>query len=236
MNLILFTPEETVRPLPRHDPRARHLLDVLQRRPGDAFDAGLRDGPRGKGMVTAITADALTLTFNWGEPPPAADPITLLIGLPRPQTARKILREATALGVAALHFVRTDRSDPAYAASSLWTEGEWERQLVAGAEQAFCTRLPTVTHGHMLDAVISSPGLRLALDNYEAPRPLSQLCPTGTAELVLAFGAERGWSAGERQRLRAHDFQFAHLGARVLRLETAVVAALAIVKARQGAM
>ncbi|MCW5549650.1 MAG: 16S rRNA (uracil(1498)-N(3))-methyltransferase [Opitutaceae bacterium] len=239
MNLILFTPEETTRPLPRTDARARHLLDVLQRRPGDTFDAGLRDGPRGKGTVVAVAADTIILNFTWGEVPPPPDPITLLIGLPRPQTARKILREATTLGVAALHFVQTDRGDAAYAASSLWTDGEWERHLVGGAEQAFCTRLPAVSHGLALAtalAALPAGDHRLALDNYEAARPLSLAAPDTAGPLILAFGAERGWSAAERTRLRTAGFDLVHLGTRVLRLETAVIAALAVVKSRRGAM
>ncbi|MBX3750471.1 MAG: 16S rRNA (uracil(1498)-N(3))-methyltransferase [Opitutaceae bacterium] len=239
MNLILFTPEETVRPLPRTDPRARHLLDVLQRRVGDTFDAGLRHGPRGKGTLAAIAAAHLELTFTWGDPPPRPDPVTLVIGLPRPQTARKILREATAIGVAAMHFVATDRGDPAYARSTLWTDGEWERHLVAGAEQAFCTHLPIVTHGQALAEVIATLPMaakRLACDNYEAPASLSQAAPPAGTPCVLAFGAERGWSAGERTLLRECDFTFVHLGNRVLRVETAVIAALAVLKARQGTM
>lgn len=239
MNLILFTPEETARPLPRTDPRARHLLDVLQRSVGGTFDAGLRNGPRGKGTLAAIAADHLLLTFAWGDPPPRPDPVTLLIGLPRPQTARKILREATAVGVAAMHFVATDRGDPAYARATLWTDGEWERHLVTGVEQAFCTHLPAVTHGQDLAAIVatlSETACRLACDNYEAPVPLSRAAPPAGTPVALAFGPERGWSAAERTLLRERGFTFVHLGARVLRVETAVVAALAALKARQGTM
>lgn len=239
LNLILFTPEETARPLPRTDPRARHLLDVLQRRVGDTFDAGLRNGPRGKGTLAAVTAEHLNLTFTWGEPPPRPDPVTLVIGLPRPQTARKILREATAVGVAEMHFVATDRGDPAYGRSTLWTDGEWERHLVAGAEQAFCTHLPIVTHGRPLAEVVASlpaSAGRLACDNYEAPASLSQSAPSSGTPCVLAFGAERGWSAAERTLLRENRFTFVHLGVRVLRVETAVIAALAVLRARQGTM
>lgn len=239
MNLILFTTEETVQPLPRTDPRARHLLDVLQRRVGGTFDAGIRNGPRGKGTLAAIMDDHLHLTFAWGEAPPHPDPVTLVIGLPRPQTARKILREATTVGVAAMHFVATDRGDPAYARSTLWTDGEWERHLVAGAEQAFCTHLPNVTHGQPLaDVVAALPATacRLACDNYEAPVPLSGCAPAAGTPVALTFGPERGWSAAERTLLRDRGFVFVHLGARVLRVETAVVTALAVLKARQGTM
>jgi 16S rRNA (uracil1498-N3)-methyltransferase len=239
LNLILFTTGETGRPLPRTDARARHLIDVLERRVGDTFDAGQPNGPRGKGTIVAIHADALELSFTWGPAPPAADPLTLLIGLPRPQTARKILREATALGVAALHFVVTEKGDPSYAQSTLWTSGEWERHLVTGAEQAFCTRLPAVTHGRPLADVINTlpaVGARLALDNYEAPTALSQAAVARESAVALAFGPERGWSAGDRALLRDRGFALVHLGARVLRIETAVVAALAVLKAGQGSM
>ncbi len=239
MNLILFTAAEIARPLPRTDSRARHLLEVLQRQPGDTFDAGLRDGPRGQGTVVAVSSADITLDFQWGEPPPPLDDLTLIIGLPRPQTARKIMREATALGLARLHFVATGRGELAYAQSSLWTSGEWERQLVSGAEQAFCTRLPVVSHGHALTDILPtlpSSGARLALDNYEAPQALSQFHLSSEMPVALALGPERGWSAAERDQLRAARFALVHLGPRVLRVETAVVAAVAIVKARRGLM
>lgn len=239
MNLILFTPEETGRPLPRTDARARHLIEVLQRRVGDLFDAGQRNGPRGKGTIVAIHPESLEFSFSWKEIPPGPDPITLVIGLPRPQTARKILREATALGVQALHFVLTEKGDSAYALSTLWSSGEWERHLVSGAEQAFCTHLPAVTHGQPLAAVLKAlpaASARLALDNYEATMALSQAPAARQSATVLAIGPERGWSAEERALLRGCGFGFVHLGQRVLRVETAVVAALAVLKAQRGSM
>lgn len=239
MNLILFQPQETARPLPRTDPRAQHLISVLQRQPGDTFDAGLVNGPRGKGTLVAMTAESLQLSFAWSEAPPPPDPLTLIIGLPRPQTARKILREATALGVAALHFVRTEKGDSAYADSTLWHSGEWERHLLAGAEQAFCTRIPAVTHGRTLAEVIAAlpaDAARIALDNYEASATFSTCAAPVTAAVVVALGPERGWSAGDRTQLRGGGFAFAHLGPRVLRVETAAVAALALLKVQRGAM
>lgn len=239
MNLILFTPAEAAAPLPRTDPRAVHLLGVLRRQIGDTFDAGLVNGPRGKGTLTALNADALTLTFKWGSPPPPPDPVTLIVGLPRPQTARDILRETTALGLAALHFVTSEKGEPSYAQSSLWTSGEWSRHLVNGAQQAFVTQLPHVTHGRTLAAVLAElapVSTRLALDNYESPAPLSQVAAPRATPVVLALGSERGWSAGERAQLRAAQFQLVHLGPNVLRTETACIAALTLIKAQLGSL
>ena len=235
MNLILFEPAELTAPLARTDPRAVHLLGVLRRQAGETFDAGVVNGPRGKGTIAEIGPDSLRLDFSWGPAAAAPDPITLLIGLPRPQTARDILRETTSLGVAALHFFRAEKSEASYAQSTLWSSGEWRRHLVTGAEQAFDTRLPAVTHGQTLAAGLATlppAGTRLALDNYESPHALSATAVT--APVVLAFGPERGWSAGEREQLRAAGFGFAHLGPRVLRTETAVIATVAVVRAKLG--
>ena len=254
MNLILLEPAELNAPLSRTDPRAEHIIKVLRCEVGDSFDVGLVDGPLGKGTLAALSDEALTLTFTWGPPPPPADAITLLIGLPRPQTARDILRDATTLGVGALHFIATERSDPNYAAATLWTSGEWRRHCLAGAAQAFATRLPVVTHDRSLTTALAelpsatnvpashvpalTPGAttltRLALDNYEATAPLSKYHLVGDTSIVLALGPERGWGPADRAALRTHGFTLVDLGSRVLRSETAVIAALTLVRARLG--
>lgn len=235
VNLILFQPEEVGLPLPREDRRARHLLEVLRRGVGERFDAGVVNGPRGKGVVSAIEGGRITFQFV-PDPAPAPLPaLTLLVGLPRPQTARDILRDATTLGATELLFVHTEKSEPSYAASSLWSDGEWRRHVLAGAEQAFDTRIPKVTAGVSLTTALAGlppAGSRIALDNYESPQALSAATPA--LPLTVAIGGERGWSTRDRTELRAAGFQFFHLGERVLRTETAVVAALAILSGNLG--
>jgi len=240
VNLILFEAAEIDHPLPRGDRRARHILEVLRRQIGDTLDAGIINGPRGKATLTKVTADALMVSFAGEAAPATPPPLTLIVGLPRPQTARDILRDATTLGVAAIHFVRTAKSEPSYAQSTLWSTDEWRRHAIAGAEQAFDTRIPEITHGRFLVDILSAlpaapATTRIAFDNYESPLPLGQI-QCATYHVTLAVGAERGWSAEERGLLRGHGFSFAHLGARVLRTETACVAALAIIRTKLGLM
>lgn len=252
MNLVLLESAELSAPLPRTDPRAAHILNVLRRREGDSFDVGTVNGPRGKATLASASADALALTFAWDAPQPPLPQTTLLIGLPRPQTARDILRDATTLGATRIHFVATERADPNYATSTLWTSGEWRRHCLAGAAQAFDTRIPEVTWTHTLASALATlpapapastanaaPASthRIALDNYEAAASL-RVChlisdkPSGSTDgLVLALGPERGFGPADRDALRAAGFTLAHLGSRVLRVETAVVAALAITRA-----
>jgi 16S rRNA (uracil1498-N3)-methyltransferase len=230
VNLILFEAGEMDSPLPRADPRAVHIEKVLKRREGDLLDAGVVNGPRGKAAVLSIGSESIVLRFTQTAEPEPADPIHLVIALPRPQTARKILNGAASLGVATIRFFPSEKGEPGYASSTLWSSGEWRRHLLDGAAQAFDTRLPEIFHDSGLAESVAAlpPGCPgMALDNYEASRRLGA---SASRPLALAFGPERGWSAAERDLLREKGFALAHLGTRVLRTETAVVAALAIVK------
>lgn len=229
MNRILFDTRAEDYRLAPGDPRLEHARGVLRVRPGDVLDIGVVNGPAGRGTVTRISVDGVDIAASWGSPPPKPPDIRLLVGMPRPQTARKILFEATTLGVRAIHFFASRKSDPAYARSTLWSSGEWRAHLVRGAEQAFDTRIPEVTHGRTLPEIVATlpaDAPRLALDVYEGTAPLRETRPA--PPLVLAVGPERGWAADDRETLRAAGFRLVHLGPRVLRVETAVVAALVL--------
>ena len=239
MNLILFRDDELERPLSPEDPRALHIIKTLRRKEGENFDVGLLNGKRGKAFIASRSNAGLHLVFSWiGDPPPPLDNIVLLLGLPRPQTARRILRDACSLGVQAMYFAQTEKSEPSYAQSSLWSSGEWKRHLTAGAEQAFDTQLPKISFGENLVTLFPKfpPGsIRIALDNYESPFSLGNpFFKDKGSPCILAFGPERGWGAEDRKLLRTEGFSFAHLGKRVLRMETAVVAALALAKSLRG--
>ena len=77
--------------------------------------------------------------------------------------------------------------------------------------------------------------INIALDNYEAKHSIGFLLKKRTSEqgitrphILLALGSERGWSSSERAFLVNSEWELAHLGDRVLRLEMAVVSAIAI--------
>jgi RsmE family RNA methyltransferase len=232
VNLILLEAGEETAPLAPDDPRAVHVLKVLRRKEGDLFDAGIVNGCRGKATIVSIGPAGVAFTFEATTEAPEADPVHLVVALSRPQTGRKILNEAAALGVSSIRFFQSEKGEPGYASSTLWSTLEWRRHLRDGAAQAFDTRLPEVLHAATLAECLDSlpkECLRVALDNYESPSRLSPALRT--RPIALAFGPERGWSPSERTLLRSCGFELAHLGPRVLRTETAVVAALAIVKA-----
>ena len=231
MNIILFENHEIDGPFRRDDPRVVHILNVLRREVGDATDVGIIDGRRGKAVLEEIGKHEVAFDFIWDKEPPPLLPIHLIVGLSRPQTCRKVLQEATSLGVASINFALTDRAEPSYVSSKLWTTDQWQRLVRAGVEQAFSTRFPSVKFGLSLKdciASMDSAALKICLDNYEATTGLLEIAPRARS-VVLAIGSERGWTAEERALFRQNGFTLAHLGDRPQRTETATIAAVSIV-------
>lgn len=241
MNLLLLPDlaEEAV--LSARDPRLEHVRGVLRLQVGDGFDVGAENGPLGRATILRIDREAVVLRLAWGErPPPPPPPIDLLVALPRPATARKIVMEATTLGVRSLRFFPGGKSDPAFAKSRFWTDQGWREARRLGAEQAFTTWLPPVTLATGMAETLSElppHGLRMAPDVYEATASLNNvLAGIDTGGTALAIGPERGWNATDRALLRAQGFTLCSLGNRVLRVETATTVSIALVLARLGAL
>lgn len=235
MNLVLLDEKAPCYALPVDDRRAVHLREVLGVQAGDTFDCGTPNGPLGKARVTSIGKELMYLEVTWREVPPPPPPLILGVGLSRPQTMRKLLREAPSLGVRELAIFPADKSEHAYGMSQLWTSGEWQRQIQVGLEQAFTTRAPMVRHYASVESWARRvpASAKVALDLYEAETSLAEV-PLGTEAVALAIGPERGWDADDRHALRGAGFALARMGELVMRTETAVVAGCAVVASRMG--
>jgi 16S rRNA (uracil1498-N3)-methyltransferase len=234
MNIILFEEHEIEKPLPRNDSRAVHILSVLRCRPGDTFDTGIVNGPRAKARIVSIKKNEIRLQFffNIKDEKDELFPVILVVGMSRPQTMRKILRETTSLGVSHIMITGTDKTEESYHRSRLWTHGEYRHLLIWGAEQAFSTKIPEIQLFKSLEECCHYcvSGERIALDNYEADVSLASYTFSHNC-CILAVGPEKGWSNRERNFLREQGFTLVHLGKRVLRTETACVSGITLVLA-----
>jgi len=235
MNLILFDEPFDSILLPANDPRAKHILKVLRAKIGSHIYIGFEGSVRARAEITAITADgAIEISVIKTEMPPAPLPITILAGMTRPHTAGRILYEGTTLGVSGIHFFPSERGEPSYSDSSLWTTDKWRDRLRLGAEQGFTTYLPEIVHHHDLESAaeyFSNTPTRICLDNYESPISIGQAILPDSKQCVIAIGSERGWSAKERITLTGKGWSMAHMGPNVLRTETAATAAIASIAA-----
>lgn len=234
MNLILLSEKKPHYQWPATDPRVQHIRSVLRLGVGGRFFVGVENGPRGLAEILGVDGGELRFRVDWESETAEPYPIRMILGLPRPQTARRVLQEMTTMGVAAIDFFIPEKGEPSYRQSKLWTEGEWRQYCHLGAEQACSTSIPDVKIHHSLsdclETLSGKVNAALALDIYEAEGPFSIWRPSaGTDSVLLALGAERGWSAVERDLLRNHGFKLYHLGGRVLKMDTACMAAVALV-------
>lgn len=232
VNLVLITAEEAKSGLTPDDPRARHLRETVGLSVGGSFHVGIENGLRGIATIATL-APTLTFAVVWEKSPQARLPLTVLVGLPRPQTAKKVLHDLASLGVGRIIFFESEKGDPGYLTSSLWKDGEWREHVRKGTEQACSTLVPEVTRVPSLAeavALIDASAWKLALDPYEANVAPEISAPADSA--VLAIGPERGFAATERTTLRSAGFAFAHLGDRILRVEAAALVGGALMLAQ----
>ena len=220
---MLINAEEAQAGLPPDDARARHLRETIGLAVGGSFHVGIENGLRGIATITALSP-RLKFTVAWEKNPQPRLPLTVLVGLPRPQTAKKVLHDLASLGAARLVFFESEKGDPGYLTSSLWKDGEWREHVLKGTEQACSTLVPEVTRvASLAEAIglVDAAAWKLALDPYEATGAPELSSPAEAA--VLAIGPERGFSDDERATLRQAGFAFAHLGDRILRVEAAAL-------------
>jgi RsmE family RNA methyltransferase len=232
VNLVLIAASEAASGFSPADERARHLRETIGLSVGGAFHVGIEGGLRGIATIVALTP-RLTFTVAWEKTAQARLPLTVLVGLPRPQTAKKVLHDLASLGAARIVFFESAKGDPGYLASSLWKDGEWREHVLKGTEQACSTLVPEVTRVASLAeavALVDASAWKLALDPYDAAGAPELSSPAKSA--VLAIGPERGFAESERATLGRAGFTFAHLGDRILRVEAAALVGGALMLAQ----
>jgi 16S rRNA (uracil1498-N3)-methyltransferase len=148
-----------------------------------------------------------------------------------------VIQKATELGVAELRPVVCVRTDAVARPALRGTRQErWEKVASAAAEQCGRARVPriapTATLAELFREAFDGPRLLLQEPGAERP-PLSAL-PHPGARLLLLVGPAGGFEPVEIARAAAAGFRPVGLGPRVLRAETAAVAALAAAQALWG--
>jgi len=237
MNLLLFKEEEWKKPISSDDPRVKHIHSILKSKSGDSLDAGIIDGKIGKAEIKEVLEDGSCL-FNFTAERDSSPlcPLTLIIGTPRPPTAKRLLRDLTAAGIERIVFTGTDLGEKSYLTSRLWSKEEWKEAVLTGMAQGESTRRPLIEKFYSLyksiDQLQNGEDL-LALDNVNPELPLKDYNPL-SKKCCLAIGPERGWSDREREILRDRNFRICSLGDRVLRTETAAHMGTALVQAVLG--
>jgi 16S rRNA (uracil1498-N3)-methyltransferase len=216
----------------------RYLVRVLRLQSGDTLD--LFDG---RGLEVAATVTGVgprEMTVALGERRrmalPDAPPVTLLQGLPRAERMDLIVQKATELGAARVVPVRTARS----AAGQQARPERWERIAREAARQCGRAELLAMTPLLTLQEAIAglAAGGTRVVPWEEAPGApaLHALVPAHPSAVAVLIGPEGGLTREEVALATGAGFEIATLGPRILRTETAAIAALAAIQSRVGGL
>ena len=216
-----------------------HIARVLRLECGHSLR--LFNGDGGEYAAEIASSTKRLVTARVLEPAAAADResplrITLGQGIARGDKMDWILQKATELGVARIVPLITDRTEvklgPDRAERRL---AHWHAVITSACEQCGRNRLPElhepVRLADWVATLVDHPAVRLALDPHGevATRELS----TSDAA-TLAVGPEGGLSEHDLATLEQAGFRGLRLGPRILRAETAGLAALAALQAIHG--
>jgi 16S rRNA (uracil1498-N3)-methyltransferase len=217
---------------------AGHLTRVLRLRPTAALTLFNGRGGEYRASIERIAGSEVTVAVGEHEPIERESPfpLTLAQGVSRGERMDLVVQKATELGVARLVPVLTERSIVRLdEEQSDRKSSHWRAIAVAACEQCGRNRLPEVALPMRLREFLRhSPGgdTRLLL-SPEATRRIEDVPRPGNGATVL-IGPEGGLAEEEQQDALVAGFTAVRLGPRVLRTETAAIAALTLLQREFG--
>ena len=229
--------------------QAAHMTRVLRAQPG--MEADVVAGVHGfHALVAAVTRDEVRFNLIAELEADPALPLTLVMAVYKFDHMEWAIEKATELGVAAIAPVIARRTEKHLAEAAAKRAERWRRIAHEAAQQSRRTDVPII-----FDPAPLATRVRAASESSES---LEATRASGTAYIVLAeqertttlrhaleeamsaagsemptlevaIGPEGGWAPSEEALFDANGWRAASLGPRILRAETAAIAALAVV-------
>ncbi|MEJ2423393.1 MAG: 16S rRNA (uracil(1498)-N(3))-methyltransferase [Candidatus Thiodiazotropha sp.] len=216
---------------------SHHVRQVLRLRMGDPLILFTSQGEEYAARLTQVSKQGVQADIGEqlrNEPAPTLG-IHLMLGISRGERMDFALQKATELGVTRITPLLTQRCvvklDEKKRSSRM---DHWHKVVIHACEQSGRCRVPQFDAPLELSVVLGErlPGCALLLD-HRSVKTLADLSkPEGSVSLLI--GPEGGLAPEEREQACGLGFQGVRLGPRVLRTETAPLAAIAAIQALWG--
>lgn len=218
---------------------ATHMARVLRLVAGDPVTLFNGDGSDYPAKIAAIRSSRVDIEVLERLPARPESPLvlTLVQGIARAERMDMIVQKATELGVTSIQPVVAARSVVRLDARTTERKlSHWRGIVIAACEQCGRAKLPAIAEPLPLPEFLARPvpqsvrRLQLAVD---APVSLAAAA-AGADAIELLIGPEGGLDQGERISAAGAGFRGCAIGLRILRTETAALAALAILQSAAG--
>jgi len=221
--------------------QASHLARVLRAQPGQIYDV-VANGFLHRAEITQVSDSQVTFTLHEELQAEAGLPMHLLLAVFKFDHFEWAIEKATELGVARITPILARRTEKHLAQAAGKRIERWRRIALESSKQSRRTDIPEIAEPATLASALSAENapLRILLSETEQqlhlPRALSGSSSTQAScaefALALAIGPEGGWAPDEMSLFTAHQWTHVTLGPRILRAETAAIAAIAIAGAQ----
>ena len=222
--------------------QAAHLARVLRAEPGQIYDI-VAGGFLHRAEITRVippTANSpaqVHLILHEELESDTALPLHLLIAIFKFDHLEWAIEKATELGVASITPILARRTEKHLAQASLARAARWRRIALEASKQSRRSSIPEIADPTALKPALAaeqSP-TRILLSELEQSTPLTAaLHHASSPDTALAIGPEGGWTPEEMQLFSEHAWLPVTLGPRILRAETAAIAAIAIASSHVG--
>jgi 16S rRNA (uracil1498-N3)-methyltransferase len=217
--------------------QAEHLSRVLRVQPGMEADV-VAGGHVFHAEVAAVLPDEVRFNLVTEVQADPALPVTLVMAVYKFDRMEWAIEKATELGVAAIAPVIAQRTEKHLAQAAAKRAERWQRIAHEAAQQSRRSDVPLVHQPTSLTAFVkaASNKTRIVLAEQERTTTLRRAVDEAVRSagdespvLEIAVGPEGGWSSAEEALFDANAWKAASLGPRILRAETAAIAALSVV-------
>jgi 16S rRNA (uracil1498-N3)-methyltransferase len=240
--------------------QALHLARVLRAQPGQLFDV-VANGFLHRAEITAVSESEVLFTLHEELEADAALPIHLLLAIFKFDRFEWAIEKATELGVARITPILARRTEKHLALAAPKRAERWRRIALESSKQSRRTDIPEVLSPTPLAAALASESavarillseteqsltFAAALTALQSSADKKSYCHSdpersegeesshfarSATGLALAIGPEGGWTQEEISLFTTHAWTPVTLGPRILRAETAAIAAIAIAAA-----
>ena len=217
--------------------QAEHMARVLRAQPGMETDV-VAGGHVFHAVVAAASPQEVRFNLVSELEADPAMPVTLVLAVYKFDHMEWAIEKATELGVAAIAPVIARRTEKHLALAAEKRAERWRRIVHEASQQARRSDVPLIYDPAPLSARVraASAGTRIVLAEQERTTTLRNALDEAVAAaqadmptLEIAIGPEGGWAPSEEALFDANGWRAASLGPRILRAETAAIAALAVV-------
>lgn len=219
-----------------------HLRRVLRLGPGDRVTLFDDRGWEHEGVLASLSRDCGLVDIARSYQPERESPleVTLAQALGKGDKMDVVVEKATELGVRRVAPFVSSRTVARPASEKLQARrARWHKIALSAAKQSGRTRVPEILEVCEFSRLVDEPWaceLKLLLWEREPEGSLLRIREERPrlASLLLVVGPEGGFSTSEADQARRRGYRPIRLGKRILRTETAAIAALSAVQCLWG--